>query len=106
MPNKSNKNLNKIIGHHLYDARVAANLTQKELGSKLGYAENHISTVERGLCKISVDLLLGYCNALNISPNEILKYKSAINTELLFKISKLPKEQQIKISKIIDVITE
>ena len=38
------------IGNLLYQTRIEANLTQKQLGHKLGISAQYISNIERGLC--------------------------------------------------------
>ena len=75
MGNKTNEELNMKIGILLQRAREDKNVTQKEIAEHTGYSKNHISAVERGVCKTSVELLLGYCDVLDIEPNSVLKYK-------------------------------
>lgn len=48
-------------------------VTQKEIAEHTGLSKNHISAIERGMSKASVELLLGYCEVLEMNPNEILK---------------------------------
>ena len=75
MGNKTNEDLNLKIGILLQRAREGKNITQKEIAEYTGYSKNHISAVERGVCKASVELLLGYCALLDVEPNKILDYK-------------------------------
>ena len=75
MGNKTNEDLNIKIGILLQRAREDKHVTQKEIAEHTGYSKNHISAVERGVCKASIELLLGYCDVLNIDPNTILEYK-------------------------------
>ena len=77
MGNKTNEDLNLKIGILLQRAREDKNVTQKEIAEHTGYSKNHISAVERGVCKASVELLLGYCDLLGVEPNIILDYKQA-----------------------------
>ena len=78
MGNKTNEDLNLKIGLLLQKAREDKNVTQKEIAEYTGYSKNHISAVERGVCKASVELLLGYCDLLDVEPNIILDYKTSI----------------------------
>ena len=75
MGNKTNEDLNIKIGILLQRAREGKNITQKEIAEYTGYSKNHISAVERGVCKASIELLLGYCEIINVDPNTILDYK-------------------------------
>lgn len=77
MGNKTNEDLNLKIGILLQRAREDKNVTQKEIAEHTGYSKNHISAVERGVCKASVELLLGYCEVLDLNPDIILSYKQA-----------------------------
>jgi transcriptional regulator with XRE-family HTH domain len=54
-------------------ARIKKNYSQKELAKKLGYRSGqHISNIERGLCKIPTKRLVKLCSALDIKPNTII----------------------------------
>ena len=75
MGNKTNEDLNIKIGILLQRAREGKNITQKEIAEYTGYSKNHISAVEGGVCKASIELLLGYCEIINVDPNTILDYK-------------------------------
>lgn len=77
MPNKTNPDKNFEIGLLLQQARETKHIRQREIAEHTGLSKNHISDVERGLSKASVELLLGYCEVLGMDPNEILKYKRA-----------------------------
>lgn len=75
MGNKTNKDKNYEIGLLLQRAREEHGVTQREVAEYTGFSKNHISDVERGLSKASIELLLGYCEILNVDPNTILDYK-------------------------------
>lgn len=77
MGNKTNKDKNYEIGLLLQRAREEHGVTQREVAEHTGFSKNHISDVERGLSKASIELLLGYCEILNVDPNTILDYKKA-----------------------------
>ena len=47
-------------------------LTQAQLAEIVDLSTNHISHIENGSSKMSLDTLIDICNALNVSPNEIL----------------------------------
>lgn len=73
--NKTNPDKNFEIGLLLQQARESKHIRQREIAEHTGLSKNHISDVERGLSKASVELLLGYCEVLGMDPNEVLKIK-------------------------------
>lgn len=82
---------NNTIGRLLQYAREAKGLRQADMVEATGLSKNHISAVERGESKASVNMLLGYCNKLNVSPDFILNYKNnegeEVDVELELKSS-------------------
>ena len=74
MANKTNVSMNFEIGLLLQKARESKGITQREISEHTGFSKNHISDVERGLSKASVELLLGYCEILDLDPNTILTF--------------------------------
>jgi transcriptional regulator with XRE-family HTH domain len=74
MANKTNVSMNFEIGLLLQKARESKGITQREIAEHTGFSKNHISDVERGLSKASVELLLGYCEILDLDANTILAY--------------------------------
>ena len=74
MSNRTNKDINERVGLQLREAREKAKITQKELAEYIKIGKNHIHQVETGKSKASVEILLGYCDRLGITPNEILEF--------------------------------
>ena len=76
------------------------NLTQNEVSNLTGLEPRHISQIERGLSKGSIDTLLKLCNAYKITPDIILydlldddiKNSISIYDEKFKKLSKRDKE--------------
>ena len=107
MSNKSNEKENIRIGRLLAYARETHNLLQADMVESTGLTKNHISALERGVSKPSVETLLGYCNRLDITPNEILGFnEDSIMPELKMTLSKMDLKQQEKILAIIKIINE
>lgn len=77
MPNTTNREKNIKIGQYVQEAREKANVTQGQMSIALGLSKNHISAIECGRSKMSVDILLGYCNRLKTTPDEILHYSKS-----------------------------
>lgn len=71
----------KLIGLNIKSCRNRMKLTQAQLAENINISTNHISHIENGTSKMSIDTLIDICNALNASPNEILwgTYKNPNN---------------------------
>ena len=107
MANKTNEAENKKIGRMMAYAREMKKVMQADLVESTGLSKNHISAVERGVSKASVEMLLGYCEKLGTTPNDILGYVSKeISPELISEIMKMNIEQQMKLLKIAKVLNE
>lgn len=65
-------NINKHIGRICQQYRLKNNLTQNQVAELTGLEPRHISQIERGLSKGSIDTLLKLCNAYKITPDIIL----------------------------------
>ena len=65
-------NINKHIGSICQEYRIKNNLTQNQVAELTGLEPRHISQIERGLSKGSIDTLLKLCNAYKITPDIIL----------------------------------
>ena len=107
MANKSNEEENKRIGRMLAYAREAHRLLQADMMDTTGLTKNHISALERGVSKPSVETLLGYCKKLDTTPNEILGFNDdKIITELQIELSKMDRKQQETILEIVKILNK
>lgn len=92
--------INKHIGKVCQEYRLKNNLTQNQVAELTGLEPRHISQIERGLSKGSIDTLLKLCNAYQITPDVILydllddniKKSISIYDEDFKKLSKRDKE--------------
>lgn len=92
------KVINVTIGKMLKDAREKHGVSQAGMCETTGLTKNHISDVERGLSQASIKMLLGYCEKLGITPNEILGYDNIdMEPELREVLSGMDTEQQQKV---------
>ncbi len=91
-----NADLNKKIGRLLKEARRSDNITQDEMADAAGVSKNHLSEIERGVCRCGVPVLLAYCEKLDMTPDELLGIKTApdIDPELLAGISAMSPPRQ------------
>lgn len=105
MSNKSDKEFNIRIGRLLQAARESQHVSQADISRATGISKNHISGIERGTSKMSVELLLGYCDILKMTPNEILGYdNTAINPSLRAEIESLTPDEQTKLKDFIALL--
>ena len=88
------------IGKVCQEYRLKNNLTQNQVSELTGLEPRHISQIERGLSKGSIDTLIKLCNAYHITPDVILydlldtniKEAISIYDEDFKKLSKRDKE--------------
>lgn len=93
-------NINEHIGRICQEYRLKNNLTQNQVAELTGLEPRHISQIERGLSKGSIDTLIKLCNAYKITPDIILydlldneiKNSISIYDEKFKKLSKRDKE--------------
>jgi transcriptional regulator with XRE-family HTH domain len=65
------------IGARLRRYREARGLSQKEFAERIGVGNGRISNWEQGLNRPDVDILARICEALNVSPSELLDVRLA-----------------------------
>lgn len=63
---------NLHIGKKLQEYRLKNNLTQSQAAEFVDLEPKHISQIERGISKGSIDTLLKLCNIYKITPDMIL----------------------------------
>ena len=84
----------KLIGERIKRARLVRGMTQEVLAEKLNVSIGYVSQVERGITKISLDLLGAISTILSrdvsyfVSESAIHSEKY-LESELVLKISKL-----------------
>ncbi|MCD7826658.1 MAG: helix-turn-helix domain-containing protein [Clostridiaceae bacterium] len=62
----------KQIGKNIKKRREEMGMTQAELAEKANISVVHVSHIENGKVKMSLDTLLAMCHALDNTPNDIL----------------------------------
>ena len=94
------KDSNIHIGKVFQEYRLKNNLTQNQVAELTGLEPRHISQIERGLSKGSIDNLIKLCNVYRITPDIVLydlldkenKELVSIYEENFKKLSKKDKE--------------
>ncbi len=104
-----NENNNKEISRRLKALREKNRLFQHEVADMTGFSRQTINGVENGNVRLNSDLLIAYCNAFHVSPNEIIGIAGAKN-DILPDLAELLVSRGIiyqkKILKLIENIDE
>ena len=67
---KNNENV--IYGKALQEIRKKNNLTQEQVSQLTGLETKYISQIECGIAKGTINTMLKFCEAYNVTPNDIL----------------------------------
>lgn len=66
-----------IKGNKLYEIRKRSGLTRAEVAERANLSDRTYADIERGSSNMRAETLIGICNALHITPNEIFcRYRS------------------------------
>ena len=98
-----------FIGQRIKEIRTGRKLTQESLASLTGVNVSHISNIETNKVTISLTLLVGICNALDITIDYLLENEyhspaSVVEMELLNVIKSMQKEKQETLLRIAKVL--
>lgn len=67
------------IGNNLYRVRKSMGMTQAEVAEKAEISDRTYADIERGSVTMRVDSLLKICNALKITPDNVLVADNGID---------------------------
>lgn len=76
----------EMLGARIREARKNKGYTQSELAELTEYSVQHISHVETGSTKLSVELLICIANVLETSMDELLKDSLTFRPKALYNI--------------------
>ena len=99
----------KLIGERIKRARKACGMTQEMLAEQLNVSIGYVSQVERGITKISLDLLGAISSVLNCDI-ALLISESALNSdkymesEIINEIKKLDPKKRKVVLELIQII--
>ena len=62
----------QLLGHRIAHARNAASVSQETLGETLQVTNKHISNIEVGKARPSLETLVAIANALHVSADDLL----------------------------------
>lgn len=60
------------MGNRIKNRRKELNIKQSELAEQIGISNNHMSTIECGTGKPSIDAFLNICDILKVTPDYLL----------------------------------
>ena len=101
----------KLIGKRIKDARIGMGITQEILAERLEVSIGYVSQVERGITKISLDLLAKISSILN---KDISIFVTGSSTEsenymldsMALKFSKLNKRDKRIVMEIVQMMLD
>ena len=101
----------KLIGERIKKARKFKGITQDVLAEKLGVSIGYVSQVERGITKISLDLLgaissILECDIASFIAESATNSSENMESEILSEISKLDGKKKKYILEIIKLTNE
>lgn len=99
----------KLIGQRVKNARREKGFTQESFSELLGISTEHLSRIETGAYRPSLQLIEKICCVLEITEEELMfgnKSDTKATTELTNKIACLSPQKQQAIELIIDLISD
>lgn len=75
----------QFIGQKIRAVRINKKLTQEYVAEKTGVNVSHISNLETGKVKVSLTLLVGICNALDVTVDFILENEYCVPNSVIEK---------------------
>lgn len=97
----------KSIGKRIKLRRKELNIKQNELAEKLNISNNHLSSVENGREKPSLELLLNICELLNVTPDYLLlgnMHTNDISQDILTGLRLCSEEDVLLIRNMIELL--
>ena len=90
------KEFNKEIGYKIKEIRVKKNISMEQIASRAIMVPPHITQLEKGINGMTLNKFVIICNALEISPQDVLEcflFGGKINEDLLY--NKLQEEKNL-----------
>lgn len=95
------------IGNKLLGFRKKAGLTQAEVAEAAGLSDRTYADIERGTVNMRIETVLKICNALHITPDEVLTQEKAASDitqdELLERLASCTKKEREAAMQLLDV---
>ena len=101
--------MDETYGQQIKNLRVSLGMTQNQVATALNVTPGYICNVENGRTAMSLKILIYYAKLTGVSLDSLVgridsEYKStALDNELLAKLSKLSDEQKLKAIKTMEI---
>ena len=66
----------KHLGLNIAYYRKKQELSQMQLAELIGISRTHMSRIETADCAVSLDVVFGICDILNISPSKLFDFRT------------------------------
>ena len=100
----------RVIGNKLLSVRKHAGLTQSEVAEAAGLSDRTYADIERGSVNMRIETVLRICQALHITPDEVLTEMpssiSARKEELLQRLEQCTPHEQATALQLLEVYLE
>jgi len=93
----------KRIGNRIYNLRNKKLMTRAEVAEKSNLSDRAYADIERGNVNMKLETLLNICNALHVTPNDILVEEETFELsethfiEIINRCSNIEKETALKL---------
>lgn len=101
--------INIEVGKNLKRLRENAGHTQETLSECLGISSNHLSTLERGVCALSPELIKKICETLKISSDMLIFGEipsDDITMELAQRLARIKPQYRFSLFKLLNDLEE
>ncbi len=101
--------IERDIGKRIQECRRKRGFTQNQFSERIGISPHYLSSLERGIYNIKLELLVTILNELDCSADEVfcdvVKKSYAVKaTKLSDKLDKLSLEEQYRIYEVVDTL--
>lgn len=80
-------------------------LTQKELAAKSHHTQSYISEIESGKARFTVDVLVDLCDALDVTPSQLLNYiEPPLTSEMAMALRRMSDGDRNKLLQLYDLM--
>ena len=97
----------KTVGERIRDRRIELNMTQEELGKKVGYtSRTTVNKVESGISQLNQKKVVLFANALGVTPAYLMGWETESTEEktLAKLIDQLTDDEVNELSNFIDYL--
>ena len=99
------------LGQRIHEIRTACNISQKELARHLVCSPKHLSNIERGVSRPSLDCLLDISSALHVSiefllSDSLFPYSKSSYSDVILQVDQFLDTQQKEIQQLRHVLKQ